>query len=107
MGSSMALLFSHLATNAVVAFSPQVDLEWDGSHVGLSDMSPRIRRKFCNMQYHSVGLALNAGVHVIIHWGLEESDVRHTDLLEDCFLSRHVKERAVHDWGGIIGMSHL
>ncbi len=59
------------------------------------------------MLYPGVGLALNAGMDLIVHRGLEESDVRHTDLQEDCFLSCRVKERAARNGGGIIGMSHL
>ena len=48
MGGSAALLFSHLATDAIVAFSPQVDLEGAdaSSHVVRSDMTPDVRRKF-------------------------------------------------------------
>jgi hypothetical protein len=75
MGGSAALLFSHLATDAVVAFSMQVDLERDASHVGRSNMNRGIRRKFCNMLYPSVGSALDASVDVIVHRGSEESNV--------------------------------
>ena len=100
MGGSAALLFSHLATDAVVAFSPQVDLECDVSHVGRSDMTPGVRSKFRDTLYSSVGSALDAGVNVIVHRGTEESDVRHTDLLEDRFTSLRVKEGAVRDEGG-------
>jgi hypothetical protein len=75
MGGSTALLFSHLATNAVVAFSPQVDLERDTSHVGRSNINPGIWRKICNMLYHGFRLALDVGVDIIGHWGSEESDV--------------------------------
>jgi hypothetical protein len=107
MGGSAALLFSHLATDVVVAFSLQVDIERDASHVGQSDMNPGIRRKFHDMLYPGVGSVLKAGVDVIVHRGSEESDVRHTDLLEDRFLSRRTKERVARDGGGIIGMSHL
>ncbi len=107
MGSSAALLFSHLATNAVMAFSPQVDLKRDASHVGQSDMTPGIRGKFCDMLYRVVGLVLNVGMDVIVCQGSEESNVRHTDLLEDQFLSRCTEERAACNGGGIIGMFHL
>ncbi len=99
MGGSAALLFSHLAIDVVVAFSPQVDLKRDTSHVGQSDMTPGIRRKFRDMLYRGIGSALDAGMNVIVHWGSEESDVRHTNLLEDRFLSRRAKEGAARDGG--------
>jgi hypothetical protein len=70
-------------------------------------MNPGIWRKFQDMLYHSARFALDAGVDVIDHWGLEESDVQYTDLLEDRFLSRQAKKRAACNWGGIIGMFHL
>jgi hypothetical protein len=69
MGSRAALLFFHLATNAVLAFSPQVDLERDALHVSQSDMTPGIWRKFCNMLYRGVRLTLNVGMAVIVHQG--------------------------------------
>jgi hypothetical protein len=103
----MALLFSHLATDAVVAFSFQVDLEKDASHVGQSDMTPGIRRKFCIMLYRGAGSTLDVGINVMVHQGSEESHVQHMDLLEDCFLSCRAKKRVAHNGGGIIGMSHL
>jgi hypothetical protein len=103
MGGRAALLFSHLATDAVVAISLQEDLKREASHMGQSDMTPGIRRKFCNMLYRGVRSALDAGVDIIVHWGSEESNVQHTDFLEDHFLTCRAKERAARKGGGILG----
>lgn len=81
MGGSAALLFSHLARGgAVVAFAPQVDLCSD-SHVGRYDMTPRVREEFHDRIVGSVGRALQGGIRVTIHRGVESADVRHTDHL--------------------------
>jgi len=79
MGGSAALLFSHLATESVVAFSPQVDLEGDG-HVSRHDMTPFIRDRYRKRLLCSVKEAL-AQVKIFVHRGVEEADVGHTDRL--------------------------
>jgi len=81
MGGSGALLFSHLATESVVAFSPQVDLEGD-VHVSRYDMTPIIRYRYYKRLLQSVDQAVVAkGINVFVHRGVEKSDIRHTDLL--------------------------
>ena len=100
MGGSAALLFSHLATDAIVAFSLKVDLECDASHVGRSDMTVGLRKEFPDLLYRNVGSALDAGVSVIVHRGSEETDVRHTDLLENRFTSRSSKVGVARIAGG-------
>jgi len=80
MGGSGALLFSHLATESVVAFSPQIDLNGD-SHVSRYDMTPTIRDRYCDRLLHSVELAVEAGVKIYVNRGVEKADVGHTDLL--------------------------
>ncbi len=62
----MPLLFSHLATDVVVAFSKKVDLERAASHVGQSNMTPGIRWKFHDMLYRGVGFALNVSMDIIM-----------------------------------------
>jgi len=80
MGGSGSLLFSHLATESVVAFSPQVDLEGD-VHVSRYDMTPIIRHRYYKRLLKSVEQAVANEVNVFVHRGLEKSDIRHTDLL--------------------------
>ena len=80
MGGSGSLLFSHLATESVVAFSPQVDLEGD-VHVSRYDMTPIIRHKYYKRLLQSVEQAVANEVNVFVHRGVEKSDIRHTDLL--------------------------
>jgi len=80
MGGSAALLFSHLATDSVVAFSPQVDLIGD-DHVSRDDMTPMIKDMFRRRLFESVGTAIKGGVQMFVHRGVEESDTRHTDKL--------------------------
>jgi hypothetical protein len=80
MGGSGALLFAHLATNAVVAFSPQVDLIGD-DHVSRDDMTPLVRQMFQSRLFESAEEAIGKGVKLFIHRGLERSDTHQTDLL--------------------------
>ena len=80
MGGSAALLFSHLATNSVVAFSPQVDLNED-VHVSRNDMTQSIRDEFENRLYQSIKCSIHDGVMICIHRGIEEGDIRHSDAL--------------------------
>jgi hypothetical protein len=44
-------------------------------------------------------LALDAVVDLILHQGLEESDVRHTDFLEDHFFEPPRKGKGGAQWG--------
>ena len=80
MGGSGALLFSHLSTESVVAFSPQVDLEGD-VHVSRYDMTPIIRHRYYKRLLESVEQAVANEVNVFVHRGVEKLDIRHTDLL--------------------------
>ena len=81
MGGSAALLFSHLATESVLAFSPQVNLEGD-IHVSRHDMTSIIRDEFSSRLLKSVEEASTTGnVNVFVHRGVEEADVGHTDRL--------------------------
>jgi len=84
MGGSGSLLFSHLATESVVAFSPQVDLEGD-VHVSRYDMTPIIRYRYYKRLLQSVEQAVAKGINVFIHRGVEKSDNRHTDILSSHF----------------------
>ncbi|KAL7551757.1 hypothetical protein ACHAWF_014946 [Thalassiosira exigua] len=83
MGGSGALLFSHLATEAVVAFSPQVNLAGD-AHVSRYDMTARIREKYVRRLLSSVD-EVGFGVRVIVHRGVENADIGHTDFLVNRF----------------------
>lgn len=80
MGGSAALLFSHLATDAVVSFSPQIELNGD-CHVSRDDMTTNIRDGFRIRLFHSVDDGVEKGVKIAVHRGVEESDVKHTDTL--------------------------
>lgn len=80
MGGSGAMLFAHLATNTVVAFSPQVDLIED-DHVSRDDMTPLVRQMFQSRLFESAEEAIGKGVKLFIHRGLESSDAHQTDLL--------------------------
>lgn len=80
MGGSAALLFAHLATDSVVAFSPQVNLIGD-DHVSRDDMTPMVKEMFQVRLFESVEKAVDKQVRIIVHRGLESSDIKHTDLL--------------------------
>lgn len=80
MGGSGALLFSHLATESVVAFSPQINLDGD-AHVSRCDMSPGIRDRYCTRLVRSVEEAAARRTKIFVHRGLEEADVGHTNRL--------------------------
>lgn len=84
MGGSGALLFGHLATESVVAFSPQIDLKGD-VHVSRYDMVPSIRDGYCRRLLQSVEQAVAKKTNVFVHRGVEKSDMRHTDLLQSYF----------------------
>ena len=86
MGGSAALLFSHISTDAVVAFSPQVNLNGD-EHVSRNDMATLIRNEFQRNLLVNVRRAVLDGVNINIHRGLEESDVKHTSELLSHFSS--------------------
>jgi hypothetical protein len=86
MGGSAALLFSYLATESVVAFSPQVNLNGD-EHVSRNDMTTVIRDEFQRKLFENVKRAVADGVKICIHRGLEESDVKHTKELLSHFSS--------------------
>ncbi|KAL7543403.1 hypothetical protein ACHAXR_012820 [Thalassiosira sp. AJA248-18] len=80
MGGSASLLFSHLATDSVVAFSPQIDLDGD-VHVSRHDMTPTFRDRFAIRLLQSVeeAIHINNRVKIFVHRGVEKADVRHTD----------------------------
>eukprot|EP00521_Asterionellopsis_glacialis_P000851 CAMPEP_0195253850 /NCGR_PEP_ID=MMETSP0706-20130129/4713_1 /TAXON_ID=33640 /ORGANISM="Asterionellopsis glacialis, Strain CCMP134" /LENGTH=194 /DNA_ID=CAMNT_0040306435 /DNA_START=41 /DNA_END=625 /DNA_ORIENTATION=- len=87
MGGSAALLFSHLATDSVVAFSPQVDLGKDIHHVSRDDMTRNQCESFQNRLVESVREATTSpkdAVRITIHRGIEEMDVCHTNQLLAC-----------------------
>jgi len=65
MGGSAALLFSHLATESVVAFSPQVDLEGD-VHVSRYDMTGSVRNRYYKRLLQSVDQAAANEVNVFV-----------------------------------------
>lgn len=82
MGGSATLLFSHLATDSVLAFSPQVNLNRDGEgyhHVSRDDMTQLVREEFRNRLFLSVEQAMENGVDIRINRGVEEGDVNHTN----------------------------
>jgi hypothetical protein len=81
MGGSGALLFSHLATESVVAFSPQVDLLNDHFHVSRDDMTIRVKEMFQTRLFENSEIAINNGVSLFVHRGVERSDTQHTDQL--------------------------
>ncbi|KAL9185994.1 hypothetical protein ACHAXT_005232 [Thalassiosira profunda] len=91
MGGSGALLFSHLATESVVAFSPQVKLE-DDPHVGRYDIYSAVREGYLRRLLRSVDEAVGANVRVAVHRGMEEVDVGHTDLLLSCLSVSSVRQ---------------
>eukprot|EP00585_Thalassiosira_rotula_P005468 CAMPEP_0196141910 /NCGR_PEP_ID=MMETSP0910-20130528/10701_1 /TAXON_ID=49265 /ORGANISM="Thalassiosira rotula, Strain GSO102" /LENGTH=520 /DNA_ID=CAMNT_0041403139 /DNA_START=174 /DNA_END=1736 /DNA_ORIENTATION=+ len=86
MGGSGALLFSHLATESVVAFSPQINLVGD-AHVSRCDMSPGIRDRYCTRLVRSVEEAAARRTKIFVHRGVEEADVGHTDRLTSCLFA--------------------
>lgn len=88
MGGSASLLFSHLATESVVAFSPQVDLAGD-VHVSRYDMTFDIRDRFCERLLQSVEEASSSKPNIFVHRGVEEADIRHTDKLAGHFSRKH------------------
>jgi len=83
MGGSGALIFSHLATESVVAFSPQVNLDGDG-HVSRCDMTLSIRDRYYKRLLRSVEEAVDR-VKIFVHRGVEKADVGHTDQLVSYF----------------------
>ena len=88
MGGSAALLFSHLATESVVAFSPQIELVGD-VHVGRCDMTNTIRVRYRRRLLSSVEEAVTRRVKIFVHRGMEEADIRHTNML-----TNHLSEKA-------------
>ncbi|KAL3805852.1 hypothetical protein HJC23_007813 [Cyclotella cryptica] len=84
MGGSATLLFSHLATESVLAFSPQVNLnnEVEGyHHVSRDDMTQLVREEFRDRLFLSVEQAMKKGVDIRINRGMEEGDEKHTNEL--------------------------
>jgi hypothetical protein len=82
MGGSATLLFSHLATDSILAFSPQVNLSRDGEgyhHVSRDDVTQLVREEFRNRLFLSVEQAMEKGVDIRINRGVEEGDVKHTN----------------------------
>jgi hypothetical protein len=80
MGGSAALLFAHLATDSIVAFSPQVNLHGD-QHVSRNDLNETTRDLFQPSLLNCAHRSIKDGVMIFIHRGAEGSDVRHTDEL--------------------------
>ena len=112
MGGSAALLFSHLATDSVMAFSPQVNLNED-VHVSRNDMTQSIRDEFQSRLYQSVEQSINDGVMVFIHRGVEECDVRHSDALrwhlfnlDDMELNQSISSASRTTKGGLRVIEH-
>lgn len=82
------MLFSHLATESIVSFSPQIDLDGD-VHVSRDDMSPNVCERYCKRLLQSISEAsVDRGVRIFIHRGVETADVRHTTKLMRCLAKR-------------------
>ena len=94
MGGSGALTFSHLATESVVAFSPQIDLVRD-DHVSRDDMTQLVKDKFKVRLFENAEKAIKNGVTLYVHRGVESSDTQHTDQLMSRLAAKcpHERER--------------
>jgi hypothetical protein len=87
MGGSAALLFSHLATDSVLAFSPQTNLN-EECHVSRDDMTQLVKEGFRSRLFNSVEESVKMGVRIRIHRGIETEDVKHTNELMGHLSSR-------------------